>query len=174
MKTIAISGPESTGKSLISAYLADQLNCPFLPEYARDYIAGLSRPYNYDDLLHIAESQVKLKTEAENSGFKMLVLDTWLIITKIWFMEVYNKYPTWLDEEIAGHKIDLYIILKPDIPWIPDPLRENGGKKRIYLMNKYIEEIRKTGYKYAIIGGQGERRIQNVMQEVSSQFNLPL
>jgi NadR type nicotinamide-nucleotide adenylyltransferase len=174
LKTIVVTGPESTGKTMISAYLAGQLNCPWIPEYARDYIGSLDRHYNYSDLIHIAETQVNRKKEIENSGASFLVLDTWLIITKVWFQEVFNKYPIWIDNEIKTHKIDLFLVCKPDIPWIPDPLRENGGEKREYLMNRYIEEIQKSGTKYILIGGTGDERYKNAFNSVKTYFNLPL
>jgi len=166
LKTIVITGPESTGKTIISEYLSGKLGCPWIPEYARDYIGRLNRPYVYEDLVHIAESQVNDKNEIEKTGAPMVILDTWLIITKVWFLEAFKKYPATLNSEIANHKIDLYIICKPDIPWVPDPLRENGGQKREYLMNRYIEEIRATGCDYVIIGGEGNDRFKNAFNAV--------
>lgn len=159
---------------MISEYLANRLACPWIPEYARDYIGQLSRPYNYNDIVHIAETQVQQKEKKEKAGVALLVLDTWLIITKIWFLEVYNKYPSWLDNEILKGKTDLFLICKPDIPWIPDPLRENGGEKREYLMNRYIEEIRKIGAEYKMIGGLGDLRYSNALEAVKMKFNLTL
>jgi nicotinamide riboside kinase len=174
LKTIVVTGPESTGKTMISAYLAGQLGCPWIPEYARDYIGSLNRHYNYSDIEHIAENQVARKKEIEKSGASMLVLDTWLIITKVWFQEVYNKYPDWIDKEIETQYIDLFLVCKPDIPWIPDPLRENGGEKREYLLSRYIEEIQKTDMKYILIGGTGNERYNNAFESVKTHFNLPL
>jgi len=168
LKTIVITGPESTGKTLISEYLSGKLGCPWIPEYARGYIGQLNRPYIYEDLVHIAENQVNHKNEIEKSGASMVILDTWLIITKVWFLEAFKRYPEKLNSEINNHKIDLYIICKPDIPWIPDPLRENGGHKREYLMSRYIEEIRATGSDYIIIGGEGEERFNNAYNAVKS------
>lgn len=174
LKTIVVTGPESTGKTLISAYLAEQMNCPWVPEYARDYIGSLQRPYTYEDLIHISDTQVKTFNTISQNKPSFLILDTWLIITKIWFLEVYGKYPPIIDKEIASHKIDLYIVCKPDIPWIPDPLRENGGIKRDYLMSRYLEEIRKTGSNFTEIGGKANLRYTNAMKAVKGQFNLAL
>jgi len=39
IKKIAIVGPESTGKSTMSAYLAGHYNTVWVPEFARDYCA---------------------------------------------------------------------------------------------------------------------------------------
>jgi nicotinamide riboside kinase len=173
LKTIVVTGPESTGKTMISAYLARHLACPWIPEYARIYLGSLARPYHYDDLIHIAETQIRQKNEIEKIGTSLVVLDTWLIITKVWFIEVFKSYPLWLDEEIGKHKIDLFVICKPDIPWIPDPLRENGGEKRDYLMNRYIDEIKNTGMDFIIIGGRNNERYSNALNAVKTQFNLP-
>jgi nicotinamide riboside kinase len=172
LRTVVITGPESTGKTLISEYLAIQLGCPWIPEFAREYIGNLDRPYIYDDLIHIADTQILQKKNIENTGAGMVILDTWLIITKVWFMEVFQQCPAYLDEMISSQKIDLYIICKPDIPWVPDALRENGGEKRNYLISKYIEEIRKTGHDYILIGGVGESRYQSALQAVKTHFNI--
>lgn len=172
MKTIVVTGPESTGKTVISEYLSGRLGCTWIPEYAREYIGGLNRPYKYSDLEHIAGIQVQQRKELEEKGASMLILDTWLIITKVWFQEVFNKYPGWLDKEINEGKIDLFLVCSTDIPWIPDPLRENGGEKREYLMKRYIEEIKKTGSNYSIISGSGSERCQNAFYAATIHFNL--
>jgi len=172
LRTIVITGPESTGKTLISEYLANKLGCTWIPEFARDYIGSLDRPYIYSDLIKIADNQILQKRNVEKTGEVIVIFDTWLIITKVWFMEVFHKYPGYLDEEISKQLIDLFVICKPDIPWVPDPLRENGGEKRIYLMNRYIEEIRKTGRDYVLIGGEGEERYSNALQAVKMHFNI--
>jgi len=171
LRTVVITGPESTGKTLISEYLALQLGCPWIPEFAREYIGSLDRPYVYEDLLYIADNQILQKRNFEKSGADIVILDTWLIITKVWFMEVFHKCPAYIDVEILSQKIDLYIICKPDIPWVPDALRENGGEKRDYLMGRYIEEIRKTGSDYVLIGGEGDLRYQSALQAVKMHFN---
>ena len=174
MKTIVITGPESTGKTLLSEYLARELHCPWIPEYAREYVGTLERPYSYKDLEHIFEMQVSLRLEMEKSNVEFLILDTWLIITKIWFLEVFKKYPLLMDREIEKHRVDLYLVCKPDIPWLPDPLRENGGEKRDYLLIKYMEEIKKTKSNFVLIGGVGEERLRIALLAVKKQFNLPL
>ncbi len=172
MKTIVVTGPESTGKTAVSAYLAEALNCPWVPEYAREYIGSLTRTYTYDDLLHITESQISQKKEAEKSNPSILVLDTWLIITKVWFIEVFNEYPECIDQYLANHRIDLYLICLPDIPWVPDPLRENGGEKRNYLLKRYMEEIKNSGSEFVLIGGADEKRYANALNAVKHHLKL--
>ena len=50
MYKIAIIGPESTGKTMLTEQLADHYHSPWVPEYARTYIESLSRSYHFDDI----------------------------------------------------------------------------------------------------------------------------
>jgi nicotinamide riboside kinase len=174
LKTIVVTGPESTGKTMISEYLSGQLGCAWIPEYAREYIGSLNRRYDYSDLVNIAEMQIMQKKEAEQQGNGILILDTWLIITKIWFEEVYGKVPGFLDREILENRTELFIVCMPDIPWVPDPLRENGGDRREYLLKRYISEIEKTGYPYLKLFGLGEARYLNALKLVKTHLNLQI
>ena len=55
---IAITGPESTGKTNLAEALALHYNTVWVPEYAREYIANLNRKYTLNDILTIAKRQV--------------------------------------------------------------------------------------------------------------------
>ncbi|MEN8121796.1 MAG: ATP-binding protein [Bacteroidota bacterium] len=168
VKRIIISGPESTGKSNLAKQLADYYNTVFLPEYARTYIENLNRSYNYYDLVKIAKMQIKLEKEFVKKAHGFLFIDTGLIITKIWFQEVYNKYPDWLDVVIVNSLPDLYLVCNCDLPWENDPVRENGSnERRKYLMNRYIQEIESYGIKYYIISGQGKKRLQKAINYIN-------
>lgn len=56
---ITIVGPESSGKTTLARELASFYNAPWVPEYARDYLIGLGRPYQENDLIRIAEGQLE-------------------------------------------------------------------------------------------------------------------
>lgn len=56
---ITIVGPESSGKTTLARKLAAYLGCPWVPEYAREYLEGLGRSYVEDDLQEIAAGQLE-------------------------------------------------------------------------------------------------------------------
>ena len=58
-KKIVVTGPESTGKSTLCEQLAKKYNTTWVPEYAREYLLKLGRPYTYDDLLIIARGTTR-------------------------------------------------------------------------------------------------------------------
>lgn len=162
-KIIVITGAESTGKSVLTETLAKYYNVPYIPEIARDYVEKLDRKYNYQDIETIAWKQIEQLNQHLDFKNPFVFTDTWLIITKIWFEFVFNKVPDWLETEIRNTKIDLFLVCDIDLPWIPDPVRENGGDNRKILHNKYIEEIEKYNFKYQIVSGQNKNRLNNAI-----------
>jgi len=168
-KRIVLTGPECTGKSTLTARLAEYFDTTFVPEYAREYIEGLGRNYTHTDIIHIAEKQ--LDQIHLNSGGKGIVFyDTWLIITKVWFEVLYGHYPLWIDEALKSGVIDLWLICDTDIPWIADNVRENGGEMRELLYQRYLSEIKKINGRYEVINGTGDQRFLNALKAIKKYF----
>lgn len=153
-----ITGAESTGKSTLTERLANHFGVSFIPEIARNYVERLNRKYTYADVENIAKMQIEQFRRTVKSDAPFIFADTWLIVTKIWFEFVYNKTPDWIIEEISNSKIDLFLVCDTDLPWIYDPVRENGGENRKILQNKYIENISNFGFNYKIVSGFDDER----------------
>jgi NadR type nicotinamide-nucleotide adenylyltransferase len=171
---IAVTGPESTGKSTLAKQLAESYNGVFIPEYARQYIGNLPGHYTYNDVEKIAAEQVHQYIDTVNSneaGFSFF--DTWLIITKVWFMWVYSKTPDWLEERIQTCPIDLFLLCRPDLPWEEDPVRENGGDNRIKLFELYKAELEHYGFSFVEIGGLENERLDNSIRSINEFFESP-
>ena len=162
-KIVVVTGAESTGKSSLCKWLAEYYNVPFVPEFARTYIEQLNRAYNFSDVEKIARYQETTLRELKSQGHPLVFSDTWLIITKIWFEEVYNSKPAWIEDAITTTPIDLFLVCDTDLPWIPDRVRENGGQKRLYLQNRYVEIISENKFPYYIIRGKNKTRFQNAV-----------
>jgi nicotinamide riboside kinase len=165
---VVITGPECTGKSTLAVQLAEHFGGRYIPEYAREYIAGLGRSYTCDDVLHIAKRQVY---EVNTATHGLVFYDTYLIITKEWLDVVFKQHPQWIDDEIRKKKIDLYLLCDTSIPWEPDPVRENGGEMREKLYLRYLDELENCSCHYEIITGVGNDRINRAIGAVSSWLN---
>ena len=163
-KTIVITGAESTGKSALTEKLASYFHVPYLAEFARGYVEKLNRHYTYTDVEAIARMQVHQFNELKNQETPLFFCDTWLIITKIWFEEVFHKMPGWIEEEIKRAEIDLFLVCDTDLPWIPDKVRENGGERRVYLQNRYIETLQEYNFRHEIISGINSSRFQTALR----------
>jgi NadR type nicotinamide-nucleotide adenylyltransferase len=165
---IVITGPECTGKSTLTQQLAAHYGTIHIPEYARDYIGNLCRPYNYDDVMHIAEVQRRQAHETNAGAKRMVFLDTYLVITKIWFKVVFGRYPQWIDDELSGKIIDFYLLCDTSIPWTADGIRENGGEMREKLYQMYHNELDRFGCSYAEITGTGQDRVEHAINAVDN------
>lgn len=162
MVRVVLTGPESTGKSMLTRSLADHFGGIAFPEYAREYIERLKRPYTEEDVLTIARYQAGQFATPGNTG-RPFFFDTGLIITKVWLTVVYQASYDWIDKALENAGIDLYLLCYPDLPWEPDPLRENGGEMRFRLYEQYREELETFGFPYHIVKGQGEERLNNAI-----------
>ena len=169
---IAVTGPESTGKSTLSQQLAKEFNGQFIPEFAREYVRTLNNHYTFDDVEAIAKAQVEQYRLTESSSDNIFFFDTWLIITKVWFIWSFQKMPEWLDFEIRNCKMDLFLLCRPDLPWEADPVRENGGENRLKLFDLYIGELKHYGFSFVEIGGVGEERLSNAIDAVRNFYQL--
>jgi nicotinamide riboside kinase len=166
-----ITGAESTGKSTLTEKLASHFDVPFIPEIARGYVEKLNRKYTYSDVENIARMQTEQFRKIAETDATYIFADTWLIVTKIWFEFVFNKTPDWIIEEIRNTKIDLFLVCDIDLPWVYDPVRENGGENRKILQNKYIENISNFGFDYKMVSGFDEERFNCALNFLNSYKN---
>jgi nicotinamide riboside kinase len=163
-KVFFITGAESTGKSTLTMDLAAHFGGLGVPEFARTYLESLDDSYKYSDVEYIAHRQIELIKE---SGAAQLVFfDTCLINLKVWFREVFQQVPSWLEQEIPIAGRGIYLMCQPDLPWEFDPLRENPHR-RDYLTEQYEHELKAAGFVYFRIFGKDEVRLQNAIEIVN-------
>jgi NadR type nicotinamide-nucleotide adenylyltransferase len=167
IRTIAVTGPESTGKSMLAEQLALHYNTVWVPEFAREYLEKLERPYEEKDILSIAKGQLASESAQMKYAEKFLFCDTEFIVTKIWSEVKYNRCDPWILEIIKTHRYDLYLLCDIDLPWQYDPLREHPHKRR-YLFNLYYNELNSQKFPFAVIRGTGPRRLQNALKTIEN------
>ncbi len=169
MKKIVLTGPESTGKSTLTNLLAQHYNTTWVKEYAREYLEKLGKPYEFDDVLKMAQLQLKKENEADSSKSKHLFLDTDLTVFKVWIHEKYNKQIDWIEKEIDSSKDKIFFLCDIDIPWHADPLREHPNlKDRQRIFKQYLEILQQNKFNYYIISGNLEARIKKCVEIVDS------
>jgi NadR type nicotinamide-nucleotide adenylyltransferase len=167
MKKVVVIGPESTGKSTLSEQLAAYYNTIWVPEYARQYIEELPRPYEERDLLLIAEGQLELEDERAALADKLLICDTDLHVVKVWSEHKYNGCNPLIQAYIASRKYDLYLLTYIDIPWQEDPQREHPDPMmREYFYNVYKEIVANSGVPWVEIRGSAVERQQAAIHAI--------
>ncbi len=171
MKIIAIVGPESTGKSWLSEKLAEHFHTQWVPEFAREYIDGLDRPYQRGDLLEIARGQVALEDNLISEANEILFCDTNLYVIKIWSEHKYGQCDPWIIDKIHQRKYDLHLLTYIDVPWEEDPQREHP-QLRNYFYDVYYNELVKDGVKFEEVKGLNETRLESAIRSVNETFNI--
>jgi nicotinamide riboside kinase len=154
---ISVTGPESTGKSHLSHYLADMLGLGWVPEVARSYLNELERPYEEEDLSEILQQQLALESETLHHFPKGLVSDTDPLVLEVWSEFKYGRVDSTIHETVLQHRYDYYLICDVDLSWEPDPLREHPDQRK-ELLDIYIDKCESYNFPYTLISGEGDAR----------------
>ncbi|HMN05000.1 MAG TPA: ATP-binding protein [Flavobacteriales bacterium] len=169
MRKIVITGPECSGKSVLSEKLAKHYGVLWVPEMARAYLDELGRPYREDDLLRIAQAQLKAEEDALNAmaHAPYLMHDTDLITIRIWGEEKYGRSDPWVVGQTVERPYDLWLLSKPDIPWVFDPQRENPhDRDRLFAVHERL--LQELGKPYVVVGGDEEERLRQAVVAIEA------
>jgi NadR type nicotinamide-nucleotide adenylyltransferase len=163
--TIAITGPESSGKSTLVEALASQLpNARSVSEYARNYLTQHNKikADHVEEIAQIWEMQCREWKQQQLKQPRYLLLDTDDLVIQIWMQEVFGTEAHAWKESHKACTIDFTLLCSPDLPWKPDPLRANPND-RDRLFQLFIQELEANGRSYACIRGLGEQRLQSAL-----------
>jgi NadR type nicotinamide-nucleotide adenylyltransferase len=169
LRKIAVTGPESTGKSMLAADLAKFYGTAWVPEYARHYLEVNGPSYREEDILTIAKGQLEQETKTEANASQYLFCDTEFIVTKIWSDVKYGRCNPWILRQIEEHTYDLYLLCDIDLPWMFDPLREHPEMRK-ELFELYCRELDSRGFPYMIVNGTGIDRLNNAVSIIDAFF----
>lgn len=175
---MAITGPESSGKSVLTAALAAHYRTAWVPEYARAYLTALPDPaaYTLADLAAIGRGQqaAEDRAAAQLAPGQLLFCDTDLLVVLIWAEERFGRCPAWLRRAaLAPTTYSLRLLLRPDLPWDPDPLREAPDPaERARLFGRYRAVLKAAGLPFTEIGGVGAVRMAAAVARVATDEAL--
>ena len=164
MIRIAITGPESSGKTTLAKLLNDHLNGELIEEYAREYLSELNEDYTIEDLQSITQKHHENILSSQNST---QIVDTDFVVMKVWYDDKFGNTPADVIEKIGKDLFDLHILCAPDIPWEKDPLREDENN-RDALFLKYIEELERFKKNYIIVEGSVEKRLKKSLETIEA------
>ncbi|WP_283148290.1 ATP-binding protein [Silvimonas soli] len=166
-RKIAIVGPESSGKTTLARDLAAALGCDWVPEYVREYFAAKGNSdYVLDDIVAIAHGQRAVEQGALPDQ-DWLVCDTNGLVCKIWAEVRFGHCPQEITAQWPAHDYALHVLVAPDIPWEPDPLRENPTD-RDWLFGLYEAALIEAGVKYVVVRGGREQRVAAVLAALAT------
>lgn len=156
---LVLTGPESTGKSTLTTWLAGALGLPHADEYARIHLERHGAAYDYPLLLELSRLHVAHQAARIPANAPAGILDTDLLNYQIWCEVVYGKCHPEILSAIEQESHHRYLLCYPDLPWEPDPLREHPDARDM-LFDRHWDAITRHGRPYRIVRGSGTAREQ--------------
>lgn len=170
-KHICVCGPESTGKTTLSHWLLQHLNaitpqtCSLIPEYARSYLEYLPTALQQDDMLHIARGQQLSESIDGGAITPLRVCDTGVDASRVWSEFLFGECSEDLANICQQATYDLYLLCKPDVPWVDDGFRYlPNSSEAFYQRIKLLIAEKTTALNIVEIDGPWHARNKRALQ----------
>lgn len=169
-KKIVLFGPESTGKTTLAMQLARHYNSVWVPEYAREYLQDKwnneRKTCGIDDLLPIAEGQMRLENMLAQKTDTVLICDTDLLETKVYSEEYYmGSCDPILEKYAIQNTYDLYFLTYIDSPWVEDDLRDRP-QEREEMFNAFKKALQKYKRPFILLKGSKNERLKEAVKHI--------
>ena len=173
---IVLFGPESTGKTTLAQDLAAHYNTLWVPEYAREYLQDKwdreHKTCEPEDLLPIAEGQMRLENALAAKAKDLLICDTDLLETKVYSETYYTgECDPELEKYALQNSYDLYLLTYIDTPWIKDDLRDKP-EARQEMFDHFRSALEKYQRNFVILKGNRKDRMARAVALINNLLQI--
>lgn len=165
---VVVTGSESTGKTTLADELATHYGTVWSPEFAREYQGRKRQPLDASDVEPIARGQVAGEEEAALRASGLLILDTDLVSTVVYSRYYYGRCPEWIAEAARRRLAHLYLLLQPDVPWVPDGNLRDQPAARDELHGRFRRALEELEARYVEVGGSWPERRQRAIAAIDA------
>jgi HTH-type transcriptional repressor of NAD biosynthesis genes len=181
VRRVVLIGAESTGKTTLTAALAEHFKTNTALEYGREYweqkVAGLSMdgplpPFTSDEFTHIATEQQRRENAAARTSNRILFCDTNAFATSTWHERYMGHRCPKVDA--IGHRdqADLYLLTEPDFPFVQDGFRD-GESIRNWMHQRFVEQLQSSQVPVIRLTGPLEARLLQAAQTIEELLRKP-
>ena len=89
---------------------------------------------------------------------------------RVWWVEKFGQLPEEMSSLLASRQRRAYLLVRPDLPWEADPLRENS-QDRNRLFDLYEALLVEDPMPYRVVSGAGDARLASALE--STRALLP-
>ena len=164
MRKVVLTGSESSGKTTLALALGAHFEAPVSVEFVREF-AAKQGTIAFSDHGPIARGQMAAEDEAIARAKDLVILDTDLVSTVVYCEHYFGRAPEWIAEEARRRAGDLYLLTKPDIPWVADGIRDRG-ERREEMHAVFRDKLRSMELRYVEIGGDRAERLLSAIQAI--------
>ena len=150
--------------------LAAQFDCPWVPEYLRDFCVSRGRTPAAHEQSMILETQVinemSAQLTAQQRDRPYVFCDTAPLLTAIYSDFVFGDQTLYARARALHSRYTLTLLLEPDIAWVADGLQRDGAHVREPITNLIARELAAANAPIVRISGQGNSRVQAAIQAI--------
>ncbi|TWI66489.1 NadR type nicotinamide-nucleotide adenylyltransferase [Pseudoduganella lurida] len=157
----AFLGGESSGKSTLAGRFGAVAGNACVPEFGREWWHRRGGEFGFDDMLHIARTQVGMEHErvAQTSGW--LACDTTPLTTLFYSLDLFGRADPEL-ERLARRPYDAVFLCAPDFAFVQDGTRREPAF-RLQQHAWYVCQLHERGVPYVELAGTIEERLAVVL-----------
>lgn len=145
VRTVAILGGESSGKSTLVNKLANVFNTTSAWEFGRDYVfshlGGDEMALQYADYDKIALGHAQYIDFAVKHANKVAFIDTDFVTTQAFCKKYEGREHPFVQAMIEAYHFDLVILLENNTPWVADGLRSLGSSGQRKKFQSLLERM---------------------------------
>lgn len=145
VKTIAILGGESSGKSVLVSKLANVFNTTSAWEYGREFVfeqlGGNEQAMQYSDYPLMALGHQRYIDYAMKHAHKVAFIDTDYITTQAFCIQYEGKAHPFIESMIKEYPFDVTILLSNNTKWVDDGLRSLGSTKQRQRFQQLLKKL---------------------------------
>ncbi len=175
VKRVVLMGPESSGKSTLTKWLARRYGTPFVVEYGRTFQENIGRDLLLEDMLAIAKAHKAVEDAIAIQANGLIFVDTEAIITKMWSRVFFDAVPEGLQDLITPERYHLYLLAEPhEHEWHDDGWRLQPDRQaRMQFFEEVRAELEARGCPYRILSGDWEARQLQAVAAVDRLLTPP-
>lgn len=165
VKRVCFLGGESTGKSTLSALMAEKMGTLHVPEYGRTLWEEQGGHLSFEDMLKIAHTHIQQEETLAGQANAFLFVDTSPLTTWMYSHFYFRK----ADPELSAlrHRpYDFVFLCAPDFPFVQDGTRA-GEAFRVQQHQWYLELLQQMTIPWTLLTGTLEERIRKTLEVLS-------
>ncbi len=162
IRRIAVLGGESTGKSTLCEALAEALDTVYVEEYGRARWEQKQGQFDYLDMLHIAQTQLRQEQELLPLARDWMVCDTTPLATLFYSLQLFGRADPQL-RVLADTHYDYYLLCADDFEFVQDGTRQDATFRA--MQNRWFEHnLARRGIRWRRLEGSLQARLEQALE----------